>query len=347
QLRPSPLRPHCRAEERIFLWRGCNSPPTATLANPLLRHLADIASHVSLSDTTGYGSGLRKFHIFCDIFSVPETDRLPAPFHVLHSFALWAATDPDPNNPIFADGTPFEPVSVVVVKKYLSAIRAWHLAQGWAPPLSEGDHERISWSLRSLSQVQAGLRTRPPRPPITLNMLSALKAILDLSDSFDACVWAAASCAFWGMMRFGEVSVHSRSAFQAADRDSKPYTTLNLPSAKTAKPGEVQQIFLTTQGSLCPLEALQNMAQVTLAGPDDPLFFWHDRHGDIRPLVKGAAIDRINAIFQACRWGTSFGHSFRIGGASFFLSEKVDPEIVRLAGRWKSMAYETYIRAFE
>ena len=28
-------------------------------------------------------------------------------------------------------------------------------------------------------------------------------------------------------------------------------------------------------------------------------------------------------------------------------SQKVDPEIVRLAGRWKSLAYEAYIRAFE
>ncbi|KAL6302379.1 hypothetical protein BKA93DRAFT_736877, partial [Sparassis latifolia] len=50
-----------------------------------------------------------------------------------------------------------------------------------------------------------------------------------------------------------------------------------------------------------PLKALQNMAQVTLVGPDDPLFSWHDRHGDICPLVQGAVMDRINAIFQACR----------------------------------------------
>ncbi|KIJ48733.1 hypothetical protein M422DRAFT_109094, partial [Sphaerobolus stellatus SS14] len=41
------------------------------------------------------------------------------------------------------------------------------------------------------------------------------------------------------------------------------------------------------------------------------------------------------------------GHSFRIGGASYFLAQKVDPEIVQIAGRWRSLAYETYIRAFE
>jgi hypothetical protein len=29
------------------------------------------------------------------------------------------------------------------------------------------------------------------------------------------------------------------------------------------------------------------------------------------------------------------------------LSQKIDPEIIRLAGRWRSLAYEVYIRAFE
>jgi hypothetical protein len=48
-------------------------------------------------------------------------------------------------------------------------------------------------------------------------------------------------------------------------------------------------------------------------------------------------------ILSAWGWGTAFGHSFRIGGASFFLVQGVNPEIVCLAGRWKSLAYEAYI----
>ena len=35
------------------------------------------------------------------------------------------------------------------------------------------------------------------------------------------------------------------------------------------------------------------------------------------------------------------------GAASFYLAHNIDPEIVRLAGRWKSLAYETHIRASE
>ncbi|KAH7926280.1 hypothetical protein BV22DRAFT_1009482, partial [Leucogyrophana mollusca] len=139
-----------------------------------------------------YGSGLRKFHLFCDIFSVPESARLPASFAVLHSFALWAVADPGPDDPVLG--------------KYLSAVRAWHIVQGWAPPPDDSQHDRITRSPRGLERLQ-GSRRRPLRPPITIPMLTALHATLDLTDPFDTCVWAVASCAFFGMMRFGEATV--------------------------------------------------------------------------------------------------------------------------------------------
>jgi hypothetical protein len=65
------------------------------------------------------------------------------------------------------------------------------------------------------------------------------------------------------------------------------------------------------------------------------------------PCQNKKAMERINAIIAAWGWGNAFGHSFRIGGASFYLAQKVLPEIVRIAGHWKSLAYETYIQAFE
>ena len=261
----------------------------------------------------------------------------------------------DPN---LAIGIPFEPISIAVVRKYLSAVRAWHIAQGWPPPLSEDNHDQINWSLRGLENIH-GNRKRPIRPPITVNMLRALRATLNLNDPFEACIWAMAACAFWGMMRFGEVSVTARNAFSTSkhlkrqdvhlgfDLDGKPYARLDLPSAKTARPGEIQSVFLVPQEGLCPIEALHNLAAVVPTSPNDPLFSWRDQHGDIRPMVKTKAINHINAILKSWGWGTTFGHSFRIGGASFYLSQKVDPEIVRIAGRWRSLAYEAYIRAFK
>jgi len=212
QLNPSSLWPNCHAGERIFQWRGVTTPPASTISHPAILLIASLASRASLQDSSSYGSGIRKFHLFCDIFSVPESDRLPAAFPLLHSFALWATTDPDVVDPSILAGVPFEPVSVSVTKKYLSAIRAWHITQGWPPPLSEEDHDHINWSLRGLENLQ-GSRKRPLRPPVTLNMLQALQSTLKLNDPFKACVWAMAACAFWGMMRFGEVSFPSRNAF--------------------------------------------------------------------------------------------------------------------------------------
>ena len=111
------------------------------------------------------------------------------------------------------------------------------------------------------------------------------------------------------------------------------------------KPGKT--VFLMPQESLCPIWALQNLAWIVPTGPDDPLFSWCDRQGDIHPIVRGTAIGFINTALMSQGWGMTFGHSFHIGRASFFLSPKVDPKIVCLAGCWCSLAYKAYIRAFK
>ena len=64
-------------------------------------------------------------------------------------------------------------------------------------------------------------------------------------------------------------------------------------------------------------------------------------------MVKATALVHINTILKMHGWGTAFSHSFRIGGALFYLAQKIDPEIVRLAGHWQSLAYEAYIQSFE
>jgi hypothetical protein len=47
---------------------------------------------------------------------------------------------------------------------------------------------------------------------------------------------------------------------------------------------------------------------------------------------KAKAMEHINAVITAWGWGNAFSHSFRIGGTSFYLAQKVPPEIVRIAG---------------
>ena len=76
----------------------------------------------------------------------------------------------------------------------------------------EDDHERINWSLHGLENIQGSCK-HPVQPPITISMLQSLRALLDLGNPFNTCIWAMATCTFWGMMQFGEVSVKSRNNF--------------------------------------------------------------------------------------------------------------------------------------
>lgn len=69
------------------------------------------------------------------------------------------------------------------------------------------------------------------------------------------------------------------------DLDDNDYARLDLPSAKTACPGEIQDIFLVRQDSLCPIDALQNLAHIMPAAAADPLFSWRDNAGEVRPMV--------------------------------------------------------------
>ena len=46
------------------------------------------------------------------------------------------------------------------------------------------------------------------------------------------------------------------------------------------------------------------------------MFSWRDSKGDIHPLVKKAAMERVNEVLEQHGWSATFGHPFHISGAS-------------------------------
>jgi hypothetical protein len=107
-----------------------------------------------------------------------------------------------------------------------------------------------------------------------------------------------AACGFGDMMRFGKLTVKSRTSFQGSlhlrrsdaefgrDGNREAYVRLGLPgpSAKTAAPGEVQFVTITNHQSseLCPIGALVNVKTMVPALAADPLFGWRESKGQIR-----------------------------------------------------------------
>ncbi|EJD33618.1 hypothetical protein AURDEDRAFT_48719, partial [Auricularia subglabra TFB-10046 SS5] len=61
-------------------------------------------------------------------------------------------------------------------------------------------------------------------------------------------------------------------------------------------------------------------------------------------LTKRAFLSRLNEIWTAAGMCRVTGHSFRIGGTTALLRAGVEPEVVKVAGRWKSDSFLRYWR---
>ena len=337
----------------MMLWKPVARGPSARFLDNRLRQIYQLATAHSLKDRRSIGAALLKYHQFCDSFAIAEEDRCPAKPDLLRSFAMWAAAPPS-----LALG---HEISVSSVRNYLAGVTAWHEAHGYAAPLDDAAHKAIGRTLRGLANLEPTERAALARPPVLFQHLAIIHSSLDTCNAFDIAFWAACAVAFFGLARPGEVTVRSQGAFSpskhatgadytsALDLEGAPIATVRLPSAKTSGSSlKDQRLSLTSQlPEICPLRALRQQMKFNRPSAGDHLFSWRSTSGAAIPLTYSAFGKKLRAIYKAKDLGHIFPHSFRIGGASFFLAKGVDPEIVRLLGRWASLSFSMYIRSFE
>ena len=128
--------------------------------------------------------------------------------------------------------------------------------------------------------------------------------------------------------------------FQASAQEQVFY--LNI---KVSKTDQYRQGFTVALGStgadLCLVAAL--LDYLALRGKSDgPLF----RHEDGSPLVRHQFTSAVQqALSSTGLDGSQFnGHSFRIGAATTASAAGIPDATIKLLGRWKSHAFEVYIR---
>ena len=92
---------------------------------------------------------------------------------------------------------------------------------------------------------------------------------------------------------------------------------------------------------LCPVAALLNFMAVRPQG-DGPLFVLENSS----PLTRDKFVRMTKFALQLANFDASAysGHSFRIGAATAAAAAGVPPYFIRMLGRWKSEAYQSYIR---
>ena len=210
--------------------------------------------------------------------------------------------------------------------------------------------------VRGVENLTPASSRRAARRPITSVMMDFLHKGLNLLDPSDACVFAAACCAFWGQARSGDILPssdmdHVPSLFPSTSDLCPPSTTagsrkLHLPYDKSKRHKGADIILCCQHGPSDPISVLSNHLRINAPPAHAALFSFRTPSG-FTPLSSRKLLICCNAIWSRDGLPSVSGHCFRIGGTTELLLRGVPSDVVRMMGRWSSDAFFIYWRNLE
>lgn len=333
---PVPNTRRILAKDAVF-YRMPNAPwdlliddpclPVQTRANTALV----LRSFLAPSTLPTYGTGIRNFVRWCQRINLDERLIFPTPAHILTSYACMLAGS----------------VAKSTAQNYLSGIRAWHLVQGadW------NTSPRLEMALKAVGVLAP--EGKPPRLPITREMLEILTEHLDPSRPDHACAIGLACVALWSQSRLGELTSSNAHSFDnkrvfrrthlGTKISSRGSILLNYPWTKTKGFVGEQAILNRQKGPTDPIAALKQHLTINDVPKNLPLFSYHVPAG-WQCMTKTKLLQICNAVWSVHGIPRITGHSFRIGGTTELLKAGVNPAIVQVMGRWSSDAFLQYWR---
>lgn len=280
---------------------------------------------IAKSTHKSYNSGQQQYFRFCQQTGL---EPLPASEQQLMLFSAFLALK----------GCKWQ-----TIKCYLSAVRHLHIVQGSPSSALEGARPRLQLLLRGIRRAAAD-KPRRPRLPITPAILRKVWQVIRAPPhSHDqVMIWAAMNTCFFGFLRAGEICTPTTSSFD-------PSWHLCLGDVALDSHAAPSKIYVTIKAStlgktnhmLCPMTSiLPYLARRgSSAGPlfqfQDGSFLTREKFvSEVRQLLMAAGIDPEPYA----------GHSFRIGAATTAAQAGMDAPLIQTLGRWKSSAYQLYIR---
>ncbi|KAK7002244.1 hypothetical protein R3P38DRAFT_3605132 [Favolaschia claudopus] len=251
--------------------------------------------------------GLLRFNHFCDLHNIPESQRMPASEALLSIFISSYGAG------LVASGT---------VSTWLAGLQLWH-AVNFAP-----------W--HGVSKLAPPSSRRLPRDPVTFNHMVILRTHLDLSNSRDSAIWAAACTAWRDCARLGKYWSH----LHLPSMPRIPWTKTRLSLGDWLTSTE-------TIDDVDAVAALEHHLAVNESVPDSAPLFAYATQSGWSHLTRADFIARCNQIWLEAGMGGLNGHGFRIGGTTHLLLHGVDPWVVMKQGRWSSAAFLVYWRNVE
>ena len=217
--------------------------------------------------------------------------------------------------------------------------------------------------MAKLAQVIRGIKiTQASEPgarhnqhlPITPELLRDIKHNWQKQDITEdkIMLWAAFTTCFFGFLRSGELCCQNSSFDSTSDLAVNDVTLdsitnpqvirIHLKVSKTDPFREGTDIYIARTGDdLCPVAALLTWL-VRRGIQQGPLF--HFQRG--LPLTRPKFVTELRQALKAS--GTNpenfSGHNFRSGAATTASSQGISDAQIKLLGRWRSSAYQRYIK---
>lgn len=245
------------------------------------------------------------------------------------------------------------------IAQWLAGVRQHHLINR-AP--WNGDDDWVALGRRTANR-EGSSKHKPPRPPVTPMYLRVLYEGLDHAAPLDAAIWAAATAAFWGCRRLGEVTVPTLEAldgtyhvlrevesafFRMEILGGTESNSFRIPWTKTTREKGASVVLTGRRDELCPVRAMRHHLLVNVgAAQKDHLFAYNAGGYVFLPLVKPKMLARCGKIWEEAGLKALSGHAFRIGGATELLLAGVEPTVIASLGGWTSLAFLLYWRKIE
>ena len=245
-------------------------------------------------------------------------------------------------------------VSYGTIKVYLSAVRHLHICRGLHNHYSQQLTPRLFLILRAIRKRQADSSPGRKRLPITIQLLGKIRHLLSKHPSYtNITLWAMCCLAFFGFLRVSEFTIPREGAYKpschlslhdiSVDSRKKPrLLQLFLKQSKTDQFKHGANIYIgATNTALCPVKAV--LAYLVKRGSrPGPLFMTTEGKGWTNSMFRAALQSILEALKLSKRDYNT--HSFRIGAATTASLANISDTQIQILGRWRSNAFQRYIR---
>ena len=198
----------------------------------------------------------------------------------------------------------------------------------------------------------------PPRDrlSITLQIMQSINDLLiNQPHSYaNILIWAACCLAFFGFLRVSEFTIPSNTSYDKEchlspadisidDRNNPQLLKVKIKQSKTDPFWRGVDVYLGATGTtLCPIKAILPYLALRPNHHNGPLFIFEDGCSLTRQCFSSILDNLLSRLgFDTTQYNT---HSFRIGAATTAAQSNIPHTSIQILGRWKSNAYQTYIK---